>query len=152
MTARQWFWRLSSRAPLSVWALALLLPIVYGGWTLQSASSANPETVQRQIGEVTASAMDLSAQLQALDVGQNVASSWNEASEDFLELLLRHRCGVQQGFEMSDQGGRSKLVLKGDSLEALCALRVVRQQPGVVRQLRRNEDGMVNFTWEEIAQ
>ncbi|MYE04880.1 MAG: hypothetical protein F4Y00_07920 [Bacteroidetes bacterium SB0662_bin_6] len=152
MTLHQWIWRLSSRAPLPVWGLALLLPIVYGGWTLQSASGVDPETLQRRIAMVTDSLVSLQAQLQTLDGGQEVANSPIAVSEDFLDLLLRHRCGMQQGFEISRQDGQSKLLLRGDSLEAMCALRVVRQLPGVVRQLRRNEKGQVNFIWEEIAQ
>ena len=148
MSVRQWLWHWSSRAPLLAWGLSLALPVLYGGWVLASASSANIETLQQQIGEATVSVVDLRGQLAALPGRQTEANLGEGASKDLLELLLLHRCGLRQGIELSHQGDKKKLVLRGDSLEALCALRVVQQQPGGVRQLSRKADGTVNLTWE----
>lgn len=149
---RQWVWRLAAYAPLGVWVLAFLAPIAYGVWTVRQAYIVDIEPLKVQSARVTASLLDLRKQLESLEARQSGKNRSEGASEQFLELLLRHHCGVSRGFEMSSAGGRAKLVFNGSSIEALCALRVAGQFPGGVQLLRRDAQGNANFSWDGTQQ
>ena len=149
---RQWLWRLGAYAPLLVWALSLVLPFAYGIWTLRHATSVDLEPLQQQTVLATASVLELRRQLESLQARQSGEDRSEVASESFLELLLRHRCGLSKGFEFSVTGVRTTLVFNGNSLESLCALRIVRQFPGGVQRLRRGSTGHASFSWAGTQQ
>lgn len=149
MTARQWLWRLASRAPLAAWGLSLALPIAAGGWELlRGPGTVSMQTVQQQIESSTTAVIALREQLDQVQ-GSGADNIFSDQDpEQVLKLLLQHDCGLRQEIELSQTDEGNLLVLHGDSLEALCALRVVRQFSGGVQRLRRVADGTVNLTWE----
>lgn len=149
MIVRQWIWRLASHAPLTVWGLSLALPIAVCGWVLQSGTgTADISTVKQQIEASTTALIALREQLDQVQERNAEENFPDQEPEQVLRLLLNHDCGLRQGIELSQTDGRNLLVLTGDSLEALCALRVVRRLPGGVQRLRRIANGTVNLTWE----
>ena len=152
MRVRQWLWRLAAHAPLGVWALCFMAPIAFGAWTLRHANIVDLEPLQAQSARLTESVLELRQQLESLQERQSAKIRSETASQRFLELLLRHHCGISRGFETTNVGGRAGLVFNGSSMEALCALRVAGQFPGGVQLLRRDAQGNANFSWDGIQQ
>ena len=149
MIVRQWIWRLASHAPLTVWGLSLALPIAVGGWVLQSGpGTVDMQTVEHQIEASTTIVIALRDQLEQARERYSDHTFSDQDPGQVLRLLLHQHCGLRQQVQLSQTDGRKALVLNGDSLEALCALRVVRPFSGGVRQLRRIANGTVNLTWE----
>ena len=147
MTVRQWLWRVSAGAPLPVWMLSFALPLVFAGWSLQEGGGSSLDELRRQREDVTSAMVALRQELDTLEQYAEGDAS-DAAVPGRLALLLHHRCGLQRGFELKSDDGRTTLMLTADSLASLCALRVIRRYQGGLRHLLRQEDGTVSFTWE----